>query len=110
MPVHFRRGLDFENRDFYRVSKIEDNFKCHFSACYGLFSLFTFEIKRNWLRVIGTLNRFNESDSPMSQGKLFERVNCAAVTKTIFHVVTSRKGNNKFSPSEHNLIHFASQI
>ena len=57
MPVHLRRGLDFENRDFYRVSKIEDNFKCHFSACYGLFSLFTFEKKRNWLRVIGTLKK-----------------------------------------------------
>ena len=56
MPVHSRRGLDFENRDFYRVSKIEDNFKCNFFACYGLFSLFTFEKKRNWLRVIGTLN------------------------------------------------------
>ena len=60
MPVHFRRGLDFENCDFYRVSKIEDNFKCHFSACYGLFSLFTFEIKRNWLRVIGTLSRLRD--------------------------------------------------
>ena len=27
----------------------------------------------------------------MSQGKLFQR--CATVTKTIFHVVSSRKGN-----------------
>ena len=55
MPVYFRRGFDFENRDFYRILKIEDNFKCQFYACYGLFSPSTFGVKRNWPSVIGTL-------------------------------------------------------
>ena len=54
MPVHFWRGFDFENRDFYRILKNEDNFNSHFFACYGLFFMFTFEKKRNWLSVIGT--------------------------------------------------------
>ena len=51
VPVHFWRSFDF-----YRISKIEENFNSHFSACYGLFSIFSFKKKRNLWSIIGTLN------------------------------------------------------
>lgn len=55
------------------------------------------------------------ADSLILQGRAVPKSFAAVTkTKTIFHVVCSRKGNNKFVNQvpqiEHNLIHFALQI
>ena len=50
-----RRTLQIVNCDFNCVLKIENNFKSHYFACFGLLSTSTFQNERNWVRVIGTL-------------------------------------------------------